>query len=55
MYIKGKDYNDPNASHTVYGITKVNSSVHHFNMIEVFGDEKLRDEIIELLNESKEE
>ena len=57
---KGDDFNEPMASRRTYGINKLTDTGDdvpqiHWNAIEVYGDEKLRDCIIEMLNKKFEE
>lgn len=54
-FVKGDDYQDPGMQFTAYGINDneavVDQSItDHANKIEVYGDEKLRDLILKLLN-----
>lgn len=48
MYTKGDEYKDPGDDYVTYGI----DSAEHGNVIEVYGDEELRDQILDLLSGS---
>jgi hypothetical protein len=55
-FVKGDDYQESGATVRTFGITqlegyKVRPDLDHTNKIEVMGDEKLRDLIIDLLNQ----
>ena len=53
-YEKGKSYKEKGRDYKTFGITEidddVNSNGHHHNKIEIYGDKKLRNLIINLLN-----
>ncbi len=51
-YIKGNSFKDEDNDHKTYGITEIGEETH-FNKIEVYGDKKLRNKIIKLLNEEE--
>jgi hypothetical protein len=55
-YIKGDDFLEKGVAYHTFGITEQSKEKNiedHTNKIEVYGDSKLRDKIIKLLNRKK--
>ena len=53
-YTKGDDFQESTCDLKTFGINENNSDETHANKIEIYGDEKLRNRILDLLNSAPE-